>query len=79
MATIVRDKIIGFEIVYNDEERRFDLHSVLENDDPPKNSRVSVYVPVNMPAYEVYWQTFNDLIDLGTEFDVELEDYRPEE
>jgi hypothetical protein len=79
MAKIVREKIIGFEIVYNDEEKRFDLHSIMEPDVPPKSTRASIYVPIDVPAYEVYWLMINDMMHVGTELDAEPGDYGPDD
>jgi len=54
MRKIVKEKIIGFEIIYGDMERKFDLQYVFEGDDLPENSCYSVYVPFYGKACQVF-------------------------
>jgi hypothetical protein len=68
MRKIAKFKIIGFEISYND-AKGFELSSVLEGEELPERSCMTVYVPYNGQAREVFCKYDCDRLDLiGIEF-----------
>jgi hypothetical protein len=70
MQKIVKTKIIGFEIIYNDIERTFELSYVFEGEDLPKKSCYSIYVPFDGRVCQVFWEDgFGDLDPVGIEFE----------
>ena len=69
MQKIYKEKIIGFEIVYNDIEHDFELQYVYEGADPQGDYCGSFYIPFNGIAFRVFWESeYGDLDPFGAEF-----------
>ena len=71
MQKITKSKIVGFEIVYSDEEGDFVLNKYFEGEELPEKSCTSMYVPFKGNAHEVSWEYECGTMDpLGVEFTI---------
>jgi len=70
MQKIYKERIIGFEIAYNEMERAFELSYVYEGNILPETTSHSFCVMYDGNASHVFWEDdFGDLESIGVEFE----------
>ena len=71
MAETIKVKLKGFSIVYQ-QNGRFSLEKVYDNDELPEESDYNIFVPVKVPVWDIFWDDEMDALDyIGSEIETD--------